>query len=1484
MNRFSASRPWLALVTCLVSAASALGQAAPRTRPVTEKAFRHPDLYVPEQTQALKDLDSTVAARLRPELAKFGVTEESVFYDARVGRWSSLILKQPLVPGTGRGNRLSWPSGASAPRNDADLSAQTWSALRAYLQAHEQELKVDLNELASTPRVAVYDKGSLIFVYVPRVVAGIPVRDNSIGAAINHGNLVLLGLQKWGEVNAAPTPSISAESARDAVRGYVGATVAFPKPASLEFIPMSNGDSIDYRLAWAVSCKVDGDMGSWEGLVDAANGTLFAFEDRNQYGQAAKAAQSGAPTGVIDGGVYPISNDQFLPGGVEEPAWPMSFVDYTINGVKHYTDVGGNVIPGALSTALNGLFLKIKDDCGVINETGDGGADLGSGPTPTATDCTVPAGHSAGDTKSSRSGYYELNRQIEKAQSHLTSPTDPGAIWLRGQLTAEMNENDICNAFWDGTQVNFFRSAISQGCRNTGEIAAIFDHEWGHGLDNNGVNPSISNPGESIADIYAMLRLDESCVGRGFFTTQLCGGYGDGCIGTPETGGCTGVRDIDYAQHRCDQPHTVSWVTGGFTNAQCGGSGSAAACPGGGGPCGREVHCEGYVMGETAWDLMTRDLTAAPFNYDGERAHEVAARLLYLGAQPVGSWYTCSVGGGCSATGGYLSLLAVDDDNGDLSDGTPHMTAIRAAFERHEIHCATPAPVNSGCDGGPTEAPTITATALNKSIQVNWSAVPNATGYLVYRGDGIDGCNFGRPIIADTAGLSFVDAGLQNGRFYSYSVVPYGASAACSGPMSACVTWAPTAGPDISFIGGPVISGGDGDPFLDNCELDTVAFSISNSGGVDLTNVRITNVTAVTHPASTILTTFPSTIAASMPAYATAQGSFQVIASGLTFNGESDFLVEVTADEFNGSTRSQLVKVLQTESDLVTYASHTFSFETDFEGWSTQSGTFDRVTGSGAAGTNVHLSSSSNLDNACDVVRSPLIRLTDTSTLSMWVRYQIQAASGGQHHDRANVSLVGAADGGRTLIKPTGGHVYDAPDGAPNGTCDTTGQAGWDGTTPNYPTVYYKAAWSAAALNPGGAFTDVPAFLQINYGTDASISLEGFDFDEVTLTDFTVQVPDAHSDDCANATSVSPAGLAVDASGNGVLEVGETAVVSPTWTNTGFNAVALTGTGSAFTGPAGPTYTLTDGTGAYGDIAAGASAACTDCYSVTIDAATRPVTHWDATVTETVDPSSTVKVWTLHVGGSFTDVPSGSGFYPSVETVLHNGVTAGCGDGTTFCPTDTVTRQQMAVFLLKSVEGSDYVPPACVTQAFDDVPCASPFAAWINELASRGVTAGCGGSNYCPTDPTNRQQMAVFLLKTKEGSSYVPPACTVATFGDVPCDSPFAPWIYELVARGVTAGCGSGNYCPTSSVADSRWPCSSSRPSDSRCTGSDRPREQTFSNHGVVGAALAAARFRHSAAEAGGDKPRPYGSRRVRRRPPGPSPRATIGGTRRRRS
>ncbi len=121
-------------------------------------------------------------------------------------------------------------------------------------------------------------------------------------------------------------------------------------------------------------------------------------------------------------------------------------------------------------------------------------------------------------------------------------------------------------------------------------------------------------------------------------------------------------------------------------------------------------------------------------------------------------------------------------------------------------------------------------------------------------------------------------------------------------------------------------------------------------------------------------------------------------------------------------------------------------------------------------------------------------------------------------------------------------------------------------------------------------------------------------------------------------------------------------------------------------------------------------------------------------------------------------------------------------------------RQQMAVFLLKSKYGVCYVPPPCAG-VFADVPCPSNFAPWIEALAAEGITGGCGGNNFCPANPVRRDQMAAFLLKAKHGSSYAPPPCN-GDFGDVACPSLFAPWIEQLAAEGITGGCGGGNYCP----------------------------------------------------------------------------------------
>ncbi|MCG6962472.1 MAG: S-layer homology domain-containing protein, partial [Acidobacteria bacterium] len=165
----------------------------------------------------------------------------------------------------------------------------------------------------------------------------------------------------------------------------------------------------------------------------------------------------------------------------------------------------------------------------------------------------------------------------------------------------------------------------------------------------------------------------------------------------------------------------------------------------------------------------------------------------------------------------------------------------------------------------------------------------------------------------------------------------------------------------------------------------------------------------------------------------------------------------------------------------------------------------------------------------------------------------------------------------------------------------------------------------------------------------------------------------------------------------------------------------------------------------------------------------------------------------------FADVPVRSFAAGFIERLLDNGITSGCGSDM-FCPTEPATRAQMAVFLLKAKHGRDYQPPAC-SGIFDDVACPGGSAVnWIEELYNEGITAGCGGGNYCPGKPINRDQMAVFLLKAEHGSDYQVPACS-GVFDDVACPGGFAvDWVEQLYNEGITAGCSATSYCPAAPV------------------------------------------------------------------------------------
>ena len=162
---------------------------------------------------------------------------------------------------------------------------------------------------------------------------------------------------------------------------------------------------------------------------------------------------------------------------------------------------------------------------------------------------------------------------------------------------------------------------------------------------------------------------------------------------------------------------------------------------------------------------------------------------------------------------------------------------------------------------------------------------------------------------------------------------------------------------------------------------------------------------------------------------------------------------------------------------------------------------------------------------------------------------------------------------------------------------------------------------------------------------------------------------------------------------------------------------------------------------------------------------------------------------TLPPGGTFLD-DDGNLHEGTIEAISAAGITTGCGPAL-YCPTAPVTRQQMAVFLVRALDES----PSTVSGTFPDVP-PGPFAGHIERVAELGIATGYPDGTFRPANPISRGEMAVMLMRALD----LTPGTGSGTFSDVPNGLFFTGAVEAIAAAGITTGCGGGKFCPFDQV------------------------------------------------------------------------------------
>lgn len=276
-----------------------------------------------------------------------------------------------------------------------------------------------------------------------------------------------------------------------------------------------------------------------------------------------------------------------LEGDARGDVYPRSYME--ASEVRSYRDLNLTYTGGSVTTDANGQFANAPETAqpalnGFVGTrvkvtplTGTKAAQTGSNVSDHWNVIFKKVGTPVNNDKFMAQSmvYFHANAVIQQAKRYISAP------WLDQQLTANVNLADSCNAHWDGTTINLY--SAGGGCANTGLIADVTYHEWGHGLDDNTGGIDDGAYSEGFGDVMSMMMTHSNLLGVGFRDD-----------GSP-------VRDLD--------PDKVYPRDAG------------------------EVHAEGLIIASTYWDLFTALKDKYGETKAGEMVSNFALKSIYTASR-----------------------------------------------------------------------------------------------------------------------------------------------------------------------------------------------------------------------------------------------------------------------------------------------------------------------------------------------------------------------------------------------------------------------------------------------------------------------------------------------------------------------------------------------------------------------------------------------------------------------------------------------------------------------------------------------------------------------------------------------------------------------------------------------------------------------------------------------------------------------------------